>query len=134
MNGRREFLKGSLAFAGAAVVGSAVPVQAGSTFPIGLVYTKEAPGRWAGKEGGHAAKVTVEGRTVKVVTSHPMTEKHFIVKHTLITPEQGHRRENLCQYRSSRRVFLRAAPRFKGNLWATSFCNLHDLWLTEFTV
>jgi superoxide reductase len=23
---------------------------------------------------------------------------------------------------------------FQGALWATSFCNLHDLWLTEFTV
>ena len=23
---------------------------------------------------------------------------------------------------------------FKGTLWATSFCSLHDLWLTEFTV
>ena len=44
MNGRREFLKGSLVFAGAAIAGSAAPVQAASTFPVALIYTKEAPG------------------------------------------------------------------------------------------
>lgn len=73
--------------AGAAIVGSAVPVQAASTFPVALIYAKEAPGRWAGKEGAHAPKVTVEGRNVRVVTPHPMTQKHFIVKHTLVTAE-----------------------------------------------
>ena len=61
MKGRREFLKGSLVLAAAAIVGSAVPVQPASTFPVALIYTKEAPGRWA-KEGAHAPKVTVEGR------------------------------------------------------------------------
>ena len=69
MKGRREFLKGSLVFAGGAIVGSALPVQATSAFPSGLIYTKETPGRWAGKEGAHAPKVTVEGRNVKVVGS-----------------------------------------------------------------
>ena len=87
MKGRREFLKGSLVFAGAAIVGSPVPVQAASTFPVALIYTKQAPGRWAGKEGAHAPKVTGEGRNVKVVTPHPMTQKHFIVKHTLVNAE-----------------------------------------------
>jgi len=54
-------------FAGAAVVGSALQAKAASTFPVGLIYTKEAPGRWAGKEGAHVPKVTVEGRKVKVL-------------------------------------------------------------------
>jgi superoxide reductase len=87
MKGRREFLKGSLVFSGATIVGSAVPAQAAITFPIGLIYTKEAPGRWAGKEAAHAPRVKVEGRTVRVITAHPMSQKHFIVKHTLVTPE-----------------------------------------------
>ena len=51
MRGRREFLKGSLVVAGVAVAGGAVRLQAASTLPVGLIYTKEAPGRWAGKEG-----------------------------------------------------------------------------------
>jgi superoxide reductase len=135
MNGRREFLKGSLVFAGAAMVGSAVGLQAASTFPVALVYTKEAPGRWAGKEGAHVPKVTVEGRKVKVVTPHPMTEKHFIVKHTLVTPEGKFIGEKTFANTDPKAESAYELPEgFKGILWATSFCNLHDLWLTEFTV
>ena len=37
MKERREFLKGILVFAGAAIVGIAVPVQAASTFPVTLI-------------------------------------------------------------------------------------------------
>ena len=135
MNGRREFLKGSLLFAGAAMVGIAMGVQAASTFPAALVYTKEAPGRWAGKEGAHVPKVTVEGRKVKVVTPHPMTEKHFIVKHTLVTSEGKFIGERTFANTDPKAESAYELPEgFKGTLWATSFCNLHDLWLAAFTV
>jgi len=135
MNGRRGFLEGSLLFAGAAMVGIAMGVQAASTFPAALVYTKEAPGRWAGKEGAHVPKVTVEGRKVKVVTPHPMTEKHFIVKHTLVTSEGKFIGERTFANTDPKAESAYELPEgFKGTLWATSFCNLHDLWLTEFTV
>ena len=135
MNGRREFLKGSLVFAGAAIAGSAVPVQAASTFPVALIYTKEAPGRWAGKEGAHAPQVTVEGRKVTVVTPHPMIQKHFIVKHTLLTPEGRVIGEKTFENTDPAAKSSYELPEgVRGTLWATSFCNLHDLWLTEFTV
>ena len=135
MKGRREFLKGSLVFAGAAIVGSAVRVQAAGTFPVALIYTKEAPGRWAGKEGGHAPKVTGEGRNVRVVTAHPMTQKHFIVKHTLVTAEGKFIGEKTFENTDSAAESSYEVPEgFRGTLWATSFCNLHDLWLTEFTI
>jgi superoxide reductase len=135
MKGRREFLKGSLVFAGATIVGSAVPVQAATTFPVALIYTKEAPGRWTGKEGAHAPKVTVEGRNVKVVTSHPMTQKHFIVKHTLVTAEGKFIGERTFENTDPTAGSSYELPEgFRGTLWATSFCNLHDLWLTEFTI
>jgi len=50
MEGRREILKVTLMVAGATLMGTGVPVKAAGTFPAGLIYTKEAPGRWAGKE------------------------------------------------------------------------------------
>ena len=135
MKGRREFLKGTLIVAGATIMGRPVPVQAAGTFPVDLIYTKEAPGRWAGKEGAHVPKVTVEGRNVKVVTPHPMTQKHFIVKHTLLTPEGKILGEKTFENTDAAAKSSYALPEgFKGTLWATSFCNLHDLWLTEFTV
>jgi len=135
MKGRREFLKSSLVVAGVAVAGGAVRVQAASTFPVGLIYTKEAPGRWASKESSHAPKVTVEGRNVKVVTSHPMTEKHFIVKHTLVTPEGKFIGEKTFANTDPGAESTYELPEgFKGTLWAASFCNLHDLWVTELTI
>jgi superoxide reductase len=136
VKGRREFLKDSLVLAGAAAVaGGALRVQAANTFPGGLIYTKEAPGRWAGKEGAHAPKVTVEGRKIKVVTSHPMTEKHFIVKHTLVTLEgKVIGEKTLANTDSAAESSYELPEGFKGTLWVTSFCNLHDLWLAEFTV
>ena len=135
MIGRREFLQGSLAVAGAAAVGGAGQVQAVSTFPVGLIYTKEAPGRWASREGSHVPKVTVEGRKVKVVTPHRMTETHFIVKHTLVTPEGKFIGEKTFANSDPAAESSYELPEgVEGTLWATSFCNLHDFWLTEFTV
>ena len=135
MEGRREFLKGSLVLAGAAVLASAARGQAETTFPAGLIYTYESPGRWAGKQGGHAPKVTVEGKTVKVLTSHPMSQKHYIVKHTLMTPEGNVLGEKTFAYTDPAAESSYELPDgVGGTLWVTSFCNLHDLWLTEFTV
>jgi superoxide reductase len=134
MSRRRDFLKGSVALTGAAVLGGAAFVQAASTFPAGLVYTKEAPGRWAGKEGAHAPKVAVEGTNVKIANSHPMTEKHFIVKHTLLTPEGKVLGEKTFVSTDAAESVCTLPDGFKGVLWAASFCNIHDLWVTEFKI
>jgi superoxide reductase len=133
MKGRREFIKGSLAAAGAMVVAGVGRLEAKTTFPEGLVYSKDLPQRWAGKAGLHAPKVTVEDGTVKIVTSHPMTEAHYIVKHTLVTPEGKVLGDKTFSFKDAVAESSFTLPAgFKGPLWATSFCNIHDLWLTEF--
>ena len=135
MGRRRDFIKGSLILAGAIAAGRVTGAQAGTAFPPALVYTKEAPGRWAGKEDLHAPKVTVEGGKVTIVTPHPMTAQHFIVKHTLITPEGKLVGEKTFASTGAKAESAYDLPAgFTGTLWATSFCNLHDLWLTEVTV
>jgi superoxide reductase len=132
MKSRRDFLKGSLIVAGAAVVGRAVQVEAAGPFPAGLVYTKTAPGRWAGKEGAHVPRVTLEGGKIKVVTPHPMTKEHYIVKHTLLTPEGKVLGEKTFFYTDPVAESTYELPSgMKGTLWVTSFCNIHDLWLAE---
>jgi len=133
MNGRRDFIKGSLVLAGVVVAGSSVSARA-ATFPAGLIYTRETPGRWAGKEGTHAPKVTVEGGKVTIETPHPMSAPHFIVKHTLLTSTGMFLGEKTFTAADPKAVSTYELPAgFQGGLWATSFCNLHDLWLTEFT-
>ena len=135
MSSRRDFLKGSLALGVVVAAGRAGQAQAGYPFPTALVYTKDNLGRWAGKEGAHLPMVTVAGGKVTIQTPHPMTPPHFIVKHTLLTPEGkviGEKTFTAADPKAESTYDLPAG--FKGALWATSFCNLHDLWLTEFTV
>ena len=135
MSSRRDFLKGTLALAGAVAASRVAGAQAGTVFPPGLIYTAAAPGRWAGKEGSHAPKVTVEGRKVTILTPHSMSEPHFIVKHTLITADGRFLGEKTFTAASPKAESSYEVPAdVTGALWATSFCNLHDLWLSEFTL
>jgi superoxide reductase len=133
MGSRRDFIKGSLVLAGAVAAGGAVRAEA-ATFPAGLVYTKAMPGRWAGKESLHAPVVTVDAGKLKIVTPHPMSAAHFIVKHTLLTPDGKVIGEKTFAPTDAPETVCELPGGFKGLVWATSFCNLHDLWLTEFTV
>ena len=135
MKGRREFLMGSVAVAGMALAGKAARAQAAGKFPPGLIYTKEAPGRWAGKEGTHVPKASLEGGTLKVVTPHGMSEKHYIVKHTVTTPDGKLIGEKTFAPTAAAAESSFPLPAgFKGALWITSFCNIHDLWLAELTI
>ncbi|MBI5444603.1 MAG: desulfoferrodoxin [Deltaproteobacteria bacterium] len=122
-----------LAIAGAMVAGSPLPARA-STLPAGLIFTRDAPGRWAGKEGAHAPKVTTDAGKLTIVTPHPMSMPHFIVKHTLLTPDGKFLGERTFTEADKPESTYLLPTGFSGVLWATSFCNLHDLWLTEFTV
>ncbi len=77
----------------------------------------------------------MEGRNGRVLTPHPMTQKHFIVKHTLVTAEGRFIGENTFENTDPAAESSYKVPEgFRGTLWATSFCNLHDRWLTEFTI
>jgi superoxide reductase len=115
------------------IAGKASSAQA-AAWPAGLVYTKDAPGRWAGKEGAHVPKVTLDSGKLSIVTPHPMSAAHFIVKHTLLTPDGKVLGEKTFTASDKPESTYELPAGFTGAVWATSFCNLHDLWLTEFSV
>ena len=51
----------------------------------GVFYTKERPGRWAKKVGGHLPMIERQVSRIEVTTGHPMKGfKHYIVKHMLL--------------------------------------------------
>jgi superoxide reductase len=133
---RREFLQTTFLAAGAAVLAGPTGLKAaGGVFPAGVIYTSDNPGKWAGKEGGHAPKVTVEGSKASIVTPHPMTEKHFIVRHTLVTTDGKVLGEKTFVPTDGKAASSFELPAGQsGKLYATSFCNLHDFWLTEFSI
>jgi len=137
MADRRDFIKTTLGVASGLALGQ-VPtaVAATGTLPKGIVYTKENPGKWAGKEGGHLPKVSVEGKKVTITTEHVMANRHYIVRHTLVAEdgtELGGRTFNPADDEDA--VSTYELPEgHSSKLYATSFCNKHDLWVTEFTV
>jgi len=136
MNDRRDFLKKSIVLAaGVVAANSATAFASSGGFPSGIVYTKANPGKWAKKVGSHAPVVKVEGRKVTLTTKHPMSEKHYIVRHTLVSAD-GTVLGSKTFYPSDKEAVstyeLPSGHEYK--LYATSFCNLHDFWVTEVSV
>lgn len=135
MSDRRNFIKGSL-LAGSALFLSGVTSANASVSPFtNIVYTAANPGKWAKKVGGHLPSITVDGSKVTVFTKHGMSEKHFIVRHTLVL-EDGTvvgAKVFTPTDKEARSSFDLPAG-YKGKISATSFCNLHDLWVNESVV
>ncbi|MCS7199475.1 MAG: class II SORL domain-containing protein [Caldimicrobium sp.] len=140
---RRNFMKVFLAGVGGLGVLDILSVREAYAFlPANLppylraiVYTKDNEGIWKGKAGSHVPIIEVQGDKVTVFTYHVMTDAHFIVRHTLVD-ERGNflgGKVFTPNDREARSTY--SLPQgFKGKLYATSFCNLHDLWVAEFEV
>ena len=134
MKDRRDFLKKSVLVATGLVVGTSSRALADcSGCPEGIVYSEKRQGKWAGKAGSHAPKVQVDGLLVTVTTEHPMTEKHYIVRHTLVTAEGKVLGAKTFYPSDGKAVSTYELDSYHSSkMYATSFCNLHDLWVTEF--
>ena len=136
MNDRRDFLKKSVFLAAGTVAAGSATVFASTApgdFPSGIVYTKDNPGKWAGKAGSHAPEIKVEGRKVTLTTKHPMSEKHYIARHTLVSADGTVLGSKTFYPSDKEAVSTYLLPYGHGSkLYATSFCNLHDFWVTEF--
>jgi superoxide reductase len=131
---RRKFLmSSSAAVAFGAMSGVTVKAMAGnrSLPPKNLIFTKDNGGKWDAKKGSHIPNIDLADGTVRISTPHKQSEDHYIVRHSLLlsdgtvvgsttfTPED----KPVSEYQ------LPAG--YKGSIFATSFCNRHDLWLNE---
>ena len=104
--------------------------------PENIVYTEAQQGVWKGKAGSHLPNVQAEkadGKVkVTVETKHGMSEEHYIVRHTLVTD---------CGKVLGAKTFhwddepvSEYAVELSGDckqVFVTSYCNLHDLWLAK---
>lgn len=135
MPNRREFLKSTAAAVSVLAIGSiSQAVAAGPAPYANIIYTKSNPGRWAGKEGSHAPQVTVNGSKVTVVTNHPMSMEHFIVKHTLVLEDGTFVGDATFTPDVKPESSYELPADYKGKFSVTSFCNIHDFWMTDVTV
>ncbi len=134
MTDRRDFLKVSAATATLLTLGTANRSLAGAQPAYsGIVYTSDNPGQWAKKVGSHAPQVTIDKGKVTIVTRHPMSAAHYIVRHTLVLAD-GTVVGGTTFSPTDRPESTYTLPAgYSGKLYATSFCNKHDFWLTEVT-
>ena len=133
MKTRREFLEGSLLAVSATAFGAFTTASASSQSYSGIIYTKSNPGKWSKKIGSHAPLISVTGSKVTVTTAHPMSQEHYIVRHTLVLADGtvvGEKTFYPPQDTKAVSKFELPAG-YKSKFYATSFCNLHDFWVTE---
>ena len=137
MSSRREFIKTTLVVASGLTIAKSAPALAGSSsaFPGGLIYTAGDPGMWVKKVGGHAPLVSITGGKATITTDHSMSEKHYIVRHTLVAADGAVISAKTFYPSDEEPVSSHQLPAgAKGKFYATSFCNKHDFWVTEFNV
>jgi superoxide reductase len=136
MQERRDFLKASIVLAaGAAVGASGNALAATGTIPDNIIYTAGSPGKWSAKVGSHAPVISRSGNTITVATNHPMSEIHYIVRHTLISEKGTVIGAMTFVPDDEKAVSTYQLPDNVGSkIYATSFCNKHDFWMTEFTL
>lgn len=132
MYDRRDFLKTTAAAVSVMAFTSApLALAAGSPENKNIIFTKDAPGKWAGKADIHAPQVTVAGDKVTLFTNHPMSESHFIVRHTLVLADGTYVGGQAFTADDKPESTYDLPAGYKGRICATSFCNLHDFWLTD---
>ena len=132
MNDRRFFLKTTAAAASILALNS-VPRAFAESTPMytNIIFTRDNPGKWGQKVDSHAPKVTITGDKVKVVTKHPMSGTHFIVRHTLVLYDGTYVGAATFTPADKPESSYELPKGYKGKFYVTSFCNQHDFWLTE---
>lgn len=137
MTNRRDILKTALILP-AAIAGSQLTSAFGKSapkdLPKGIYYTKENPGKWSKKVKSHAPLVSMKDGNITLETVHGMSEQHFIVRHTLVTDAGEVVGEKTFYPSDEQAISTFKIPANVKTLYATSFCNKHDLWIVEVTV
>jgi len=134
MNDRRDFLKTAAAASLLTLTSSRLAFASEDTSFTNIIYTKDNPGRWPGKVGSHVPEVTIQGSSVTMVTKHPMSVQHFIVRHSLVLEDGTYVGGTPFTPEDKPESSYELPAGYKGKIYATSFCNLHDFWLNVVTV
>ena len=132
MSTRRQFLAGAAMLAGASVLRAAPSFAWDFTMDKGIIYDETQLGMWKGKEGLHVPIIDTKGMEVEVTTPHPMSEPHYIVRHTIVAEDGEVVHAKTFNWKDM--PVSKATLKKKGKYVATSFCNKHDMWVKEFTL
>lgn len=117
-----------------AAAGLMAPVSVLASTPSmagGVYYTKDAPGRWSKKVGGHLPIIEVTGKTIQVTTPHGMTGyEHYIVKHTVLNDKFEYMTEKMFDpLKDKAPISQFDLGDYSGRIHVLSVCNKHDTWM-----
>ena len=134
MTTRRTFLENSLLITAALTCGAVRTASAAAQPPFtGIIYTASNPGKWGEKAGSHVPQVSIAGNQVTITTPHPMSQDHYIVRHSLVLKDGtvvG--AKSFFPVKDTKAVSTFTLSVDYTAVWyATSFCNLHDLLITD---
>lgn len=128
-------MKSSLIVSAGLVAAGVAPASAAEKAVASIFYYSEKnQGRWEGKAGSHAPVVTVDGNKVTIETKHGMSPEHYIVKHSLLTSTGEVLGESVFFPTDKKAISTYEITGEHKELFALSFCNLHDLWVSKFTL
>jgi superoxide reductase len=105
--------------------------ETGTLPPKNVIFTNENAGVWEKKVNSHIPEIVAKEGMVKIITNHGQSPSHYIVRHTLLLPDGtviGSKTFNHDDLPESEHDL---PPGYKGEIFATSFCNKHDLWLAS---
>jgi superoxide reductase len=71
------------------------------------------------------------GSKVVVVTDHPMSQEHYIVRNTLPLADGTFVGAKTFTPTDKPEATYDLPHGYKGRFYVSSFCNLHDFWLLE---
>lgn len=134
---RRDFIRLGLAAGAGLTLPVAVTAASATTLPAGadIYFTKDAPGRWAGKAQTHLPHIEI-GRNagsvkLTITTAHEMKgHEHYIVKHVLLDKDLKFIAEHLFDpVKESIPVSTFTLQNYTGPVYALSMCNKHDVWV-----
>ena len=134
---RRDFAK--VAFLGAAAASLPAAANAQGMMMANManknvIFTKENPAHWAGKEATHVPVATVTGSALNVKTPHPMSDAHFIVSHSVVLADGTYLDRKVFTPKDTPESNFTLPAGYRGRVTVTSTCNLHDFWATTITV
>jgi superoxide reductase len=133
MHSRRDLARLAVTGAAAAVALPVASAQAADS-DTNLIFTKENPAHWAGKEATHVPQVTVSGSMLMVKTPHPMSDAHFIVSHSVVLDGGKYLDRKVFTPKDTPESMFTLPAGYKGKVTVASTCNLHDWWVNTITV
>jgi len=128
---RRGFIRLSALGAAAGIIAPTTVLASSGSLAGGVYYTKDAPGRWSKKVGGHWPSIEVEGNKIQVTTSHAMNGyEHYIVKHMVLNDKYDFITEKMFDPMKDKAPISQfELGNYSGRIYVLSVCNKHDSWL-----